>query len=257
MRLHRNLVLCLALGLAACGPADPPVTIDAGEQPDAGVPPDAGTAPDAGSAPDAGADPDAGVAPDAGWDAPETSIDSAPPSLSASSTAEFTFSSTPLGSTFECALDGTSFAGCSSPWSYSALDDGAHQFQVRAVGASGAVDESPATQGWTVDTTAPETTFTSVPMGGSGSSASFSFTSDDATATFECALDGAAFATCTSPSALSSLAVGSHTFEVRAVDLAGNKDPSPAQHLWTRPPGSSTVIRIMAANIDERELPVV
>jgi len=50
---------------------------------------------------------------------------------------------------------------------------------------------------------------------------------------FQCALDAAAFAACTSPQAYSSLAAGTHTFQVRAVDSGGNADPTPATRSWT------------------------
>ena len=38
---------------------------------------------------------------------------------------------------------------------------------------------------------------------------------------------------CTSPKTYTGLGIGSHLFEVRAVDAAGNKDQSPALHTWT------------------------
>lgn len=52
-------------------------------------------------------------------------------------------------------------------------------------------------------------------------------------ATFECSLDGAPFATCSSPLQLTGLATGPHTFRVRAVDAAALTDPTPAEHSWT------------------------
>ncbi|MCW2984052.1 MAG: hypothetical protein JWR63_1622, partial [Conexibacter sp.] len=65
--------------------------------------------------------------------------------------------------------------------------------------------------------------------------ASFAFTgADNASAvTFECKLDSGAYAVCTSPKAYTSVAVGSHTFSVRAKDAAGNVDASPATASWT------------------------
>lgn len=41
------------------------------------------------------------------------------------------------------------------------------------------------------------------------------------------------FAACSSPRDYSELGDGSHTFQVRATDLAGNTDPTPATYSWT------------------------
>jgi hypothetical protein len=48
-----------------------------------------------------------------------------------------------------------------------------------------------------------------------------SFTADES-ATFECRLDGAPFAACSSPYRTPKLKPGKHRFEVRATDAAGN-----------------------------------
>jgi hypothetical protein len=62
----------------------------------------------------------------------------------------------------------------------------------------------------------------------------FRFSSNDGEATFECKLDGGTFDVCTSPKEYPGLIEGStHTFEVRAVDPAGNTDPTPARRTWT------------------------
>src|SRR5207248_1558991 len=127
------------------------------------------------------------------------------PSNSAS--PSFSFSSE-AGASFQCALDGAAFAACSSPKSYTAVVDGAHTFQVKATDTAGNTGTA-ASYTWTVDTVAPSASITASPTNPSNSSApSFSFSSE-AGASFQCALDGAAFAACTSPKSYSGVADGS------------------------------------------------
>lgn len=66
-------------------------------------------------------------------------------------------------------------------------------------------------------------------------SASFTFAASpaDPGTTFECSLDGVDFAECNSPLTTAALVDGGHAFHVRAVDAAGNADPTPAMHAWT------------------------
>src|SRR6266511_1329671 len=72
------------------------------------------------------------------------------------------------------------------------------------------------------DETAPETVITSMPTSPTGSrEASFEFTADEPDCSFRCAVDGAALASCTSPHTIS-VDDGEHTFQVVAVDAAGN-----------------------------------
>ncbi len=167
--------------------------------------------------------------------APDTTIDSGPTGSVASTMATFTFSSPDAGGgeTFECSLDGAAFTACTSPRSHGPLLETSHTFAVRVRDAGGNVDPSPATRTWTVDVTAPTTTITAAPSGPvSMTSASISFTSNEA-GTFQCSLDGAAYAVCTSPRSLTSLTQGAHTFAVRAHDAAGNMDATPATASWT------------------------
>ena len=85
-----------------------------------------------------------------------------------------------------------------------------------------------------VDTTPPDTIIDSAPSGSvSDSPQTITFHASEAGATLECRLDGGLWATCASPQTVPSLAGGSHTFEVRASDAAGNVDPTPAQAIWT------------------------
>jgi subtilisin family serine protease len=85
------------------------------------------------------------------------------------------------------------------------------------------------TRGAPADTTAPETTIVAGPDGTVvATSASFSFSADEAGAVFECRVDGGAWSVCVSPVAVSGLVPGVRSFEVRARDGAGNVDGSPA-----------------------------
>ncbi|MCW2995918.1 MAG: putative internalin, partial [Conexibacter sp.] len=175
-------------------------------------------------------------APPADTTAPETTITSAPANGTATS-ASVAFTATESGSTFECKLDGGAFAACTSPKAYSGLAVGSHTVSVRATDAAGNTDATPDTATWTIstppDTTAPDTTITSAPASGTSTSASVAFTATESGSTFECKLDGGAYAACSSPKAYSGLAVGSHTVSVRATDAAGNTDASPDTATWT------------------------
>jgi hypothetical protein len=84
------------------------------------------------------------------------------------------------------------------------------------------------------DTDPPETAITAAPNTRSATpGATFSFVADEAGSTFECSLDGGAFAPCSSPAAYEGLADGAHSFSVRARDAAGNVDATPAARSWT------------------------
>lgn len=167
---------------------------------------------------------------------PQTTITDAPTATTTSSSATFAFASSEGGSTFACALDNAPAEPCTSPRTYTGLGVGGHTFSVAASDASGNLDQSPATHGWTVeaDTTPPETTITSAPAATtSATSATFAFTSGEAGSTFTCTLDGGTAQACSSPVTYSGLAPGSHTFSVLATDGAGQADPTPANHSWT------------------------
>jgi subtilisin family serine protease len=84
------------------------------------------------------------------------------------------------------------------------------------------------------DTTPPDTTITAGPSGTvPATTGTFEFTSTEPNSTFQCSLDGVAYAGCTSPKSYSGLSPTSHTFRVRATDAAGNTDQSPAERTWT------------------------
>jgi hypothetical protein len=169
---------------------------------------------------------------------PDTTIESGLSGATGYNDASFDFSSDEWGSSFECRLDGAAWAGCASPKSYAQLANGAHSFSVRATDRAGNLDSSPPSQSWTVNTNAvtgpTDTKILAGPYGTSNSrSASFSFSSNKLGATFKCQLDGSAFATCKSPVSYAGLADGAHTFEVRAADVLGTVDQTPAARTWT------------------------
>jgi hypothetical protein len=170
---------------------------------------------------------------------PDTTVDSAPSGALSQHDASVTFHSDVAGASFQCSLNGGAWAACTSPVHYTALADGSYEFAVRAISGAG-VDPSPAKATWTVDTTAPDTTVTSAPAALTNDpQATFAFDATQSGATFECNLDSGAWQACTSPKTYSSLADGSHSFEARAKDPAGNVDASPGQASWavdTTPP---------------------
>ena len=84
------------------------------------------------------------------------------------------------------------------------------------------------------DATDPETQIDSGPAGPtSDATPTFTFSSNEGGSTFECRVDSAPFASCTSPHTTGVLAGGPHTFEVRATDPAGHTDQSPASRSFT------------------------
>lgn len=164
---------------------------------------------------------------------PTTTFSSHPASLTSSTRAVFEFGASEAVVRFLCSFDGAAEGICESPFRIQDLEDGEHTLEVRAVDLAGNKETPPATVVWTVDTIAPVTTITTAPPVQSDQpSATFEFESNEE-ATFECRLNAGAFAACTSPHEVTGLQPGRHTFEVRAVDAAGNTDETPAAHSWT------------------------
>ncbi len=166
---------------------------------------------------------------------PDTTLLSGPIGAAPDGNATFEFVSPDAGpgATFQCSLDNAPFIACTSPTSYAGLPMATHTFAVRVRDANGNVDPTPATRTWAVDLTPPDTTIGAGPSGAVAlASASFTFTASE-DSTFECSLDSASFTACTSPATFTGLAQGSHTFAVRATDLVGHVDASPATATWT------------------------
>lgn len=167
--------------------------------------------------------------------APDTAITSGPTGTIHHGTPTFEFGSSEPGATLECRVDGAAFEPCTSPYTTTLLGDGSHTFEVRATDAVGNTDATPAGRTFTVslDSTPPQTTITKAPPVLSLSSrATFVFTSSEGSSLFECRLDGGTWAACTSPRTYTGLRLGNHSFSVRAIDPAGNADPTPAKATW-------------------------
>ncbi len=101
--------------------------------------------------------------------APDTVIDSTPPSPSGSASAVFAFHGVDSGSgvsRFECSVDGGAFITCASGVTYTGLANGSHTFAVRAVDGAGNTDPTPATHDWVVDVPMPTTVALLAPNGG-------------------------------------------------------------------------------------------
>ena len=181
-------------------------------------------------------------------DAPDTVIDSGPSGLTREASPAFSYHSTLSGSTFECSVDtGTpAFGPCVQPTA--PLADGSYTFRVRAVSGESIPDPTPATREFRVDTTPPDTIIDSAPSGETtATELSFSFHSTEPESTFECSTDTGtpAFRPCVSVG--STLADGTYIYRVRAIDPAGNVDPTPATQAFTvvePPPVYATSINV-------------
>jgi hypothetical protein len=161
---------------------------------------------------------------------PTASITSGPADPTNSQSASFVFTADASDATFECKLDSPTFVLCTSPKGYSGLGAGSHTFQVRAKGSAGT--GAPATRIWTIDLTAPGAPTITFPPPSPAwtqtASPAATFTGE-AGGTFQCKLDSGSFAACTSPKAYSGLSQGSHTFQVKQTDAAGNTGPAGAR----------------------------
>jgi hypothetical protein len=166
--------------------------------------------------------------------APDTTLSSTPTARTNLASLPFVATSNESGVTFEARVDAGAYSAVPATFSLSGLGEGPHTIDVRARDAAGNIDASPATFAVVIDRTPPDTTLTAAPAAGplASASAAFTFTSE-ANASFESSLDGGAFTMASSPLTLTGLASGEHTVRIRAMDAAGNVDPSPATATWS------------------------
>ena len=116
---------------------------------------------------------------------------------------------------------------------------------VRAIDRAGRISQATQTIGTNLSSSnPPDTSISAGPANPSSTNnASFAFTGTPGAGgpevtTFECQLDGGAFAPCASPQSYTDLSKGTHTFRVRAVDAQGFVDLSPASASWTISPSA-------------------
>ena len=108
---------------------------------------------------------------------PQTSITGKPPAVTTSTTANFTFAASESGSSFECKLDDGTWGLCKSPLTYLEIEEGEHEFRVRAVDRAENVDSTPASYEWEVETTPTTPPPTEPPPPTSGCTTTVSSTS--------------------------------------------------------------------------------
>jgi endonuclease/exonuclease/phosphatase family metal-dependent hydrolase len=187
---------------------------------------------------------------------PETVLYTATPARTTVGTALTVTFGSDQAESFECRVDAAEFAPCTSPYRMTALA-GVHLFQVRARDGAGTVDPTPdgcSYTGVAADTSPPDTLLISGPSGNvrTGTPIAVVFASETL-ATFECRVDAQPFAPCASP--VSAIALeGPHAIQVRAVDEAGNVDPTPAVASYTGTAAGGTTsgaarIRFVASNL--------
>ena len=166
--------------------------------------------------------------------APVISVTAGPAAFSNAQSGTITFTGSEPA-TYTCALDAATPGTCTSSVSYSGLADGQHSVAIRASDTASPANVSTMVIEWTLDTVAPDTALLDGPAAGSTSPvsrATFSFASPESGASFECRLDAGQFTACASPYTLTGLTNGDHTFEIRAVDRAGNRDGTPSGRAW-------------------------
>ena len=165
----------------------------------------------------------------------DTTITGGPTGPTNDTTPTFTFTGTSGARRFQCRFDAAAFAACTSPFTTAARSPRARTRSRSARSTPPARRPDARVARVHVDTIAPDTTITGGPdrHRRTRPRATFTFTSTEAGATFQCRSTAPRFGAC--PAALHRRsAQGSHTFQVRAIDTAGNIDATPAtQHART------------------------
>ena len=138
----------------------------------------------------------------------------------------------PEGASFSCSVDGGAEVACASPHALGALSDGTHTFRVRARDAAQNADAIGATRTFTVDTRPPVTTLLTRVGETTDPTPTYAFAADEP-GTFTCRVSEGQWLPCASPYEAPPVTLGTHSFEVRATDIAGNLDPAWPRDVYT------------------------
>ena len=164
---------------------------------------------------------------------PQVGILDAPNKLSKDPVSAFNLWSNEGPGFFGCSLDGSPAMPCFGAPNFTNLKEGRHTLKVWSVDL--AYNESPAiTYVWKIDRTPPIVSLVGGPTEGSTSGpGEITFgVSQSEKGQLWCSLDGVEFTKCSSPVRFADLPSGAHTFQVYAVDAAGNQSVT-AERTWT------------------------
>lgn len=143
------------------------------------------------------------------------------PSVTNDTTPTLTITTSESGGHVECRIDSGSFQTVTSPWTLPALSEGQHTVVCHYVSGSG-VNGPDSTYTVTIDTTAPSAVTMTGPSGLTNDNTPTYALGGGAGGSFQCKVDGGAYAAAASPFTTAALSEGAHTVTCRAVDAAGN-----------------------------------
>lgn len=165
--------------------------------------------------------------------APTIRITKAPLDLTNNPNAFFAYEGSDEGqpiSQFLCSLDEGAYTPCAIEGiTYSNLTEGRHTFGVKGLDSAGNPSK-PTLKRWTIDLTPPTVTISTGPSPlSSNTSASFSFNASDTLSGIQqvkCLLDNTLVACGSNSATLLNVGAGDHSFQVIAIDGAGNEGRS-------------------------------
>jgi hypothetical protein len=133
---------------------------------------------------------------------------------------------------YQWLMDGGEIGGETAP-TFTPTEPGTYACRVTASNQAGSSPQTSAD----VTVPAPQPPQTQVDSGPSGRTndptPTFTFSSPDTGASFQCKLDSGSYSACSSPKSTQHLTDGPHTFYVRAKDSSANVDPTPASRSFT------------------------